>query len=197
VPLCRTHHRELHRNGDEVTWWQSRNIDPIPLALKLWRERRFRMQCFGLRHNVPACGASLRKNSCKMDSRCRASRLRYGMISWLTSFLLRENVDDAQPATACPTTGSSMTKRPPLRMYLQIDRSLTPLLVATVEKYSCGVHADEAGSPCYHYLNAWPQIVLLRSNGLVRYDAVRRDLQNRSVNLERSPRFFRSSRRHL
>lgn len=41
VPLCRLHHRELHRNGDEAAWWQANKIDPIPLALRLWHERQF------------------------------------------------------------------------------------------------------------------------------------------------------------
>jgi hypothetical protein len=40
VPLCRLHHRELHRSGDEVAWWRSLNIDPLPVALKLWRHTR-------------------------------------------------------------------------------------------------------------------------------------------------------------
>ena len=37
VPLCRGHHRELHRRGDERKWWRERNIDPQPIALLLWR----------------------------------------------------------------------------------------------------------------------------------------------------------------
>jgi hypothetical protein len=41
VPLCRLHHRELHRKGDEVAWWQANKIHPIPFALKLWHERPF------------------------------------------------------------------------------------------------------------------------------------------------------------
>jgi hypothetical protein len=40
VPLCRMHHRELHRRGDEAAWWQAIMIDPVPLALKLWRQTR-------------------------------------------------------------------------------------------------------------------------------------------------------------
>jgi hypothetical protein len=28
VPLCRSHHRELHRCGDEVAWWRNVGIDP-------------------------------------------------------------------------------------------------------------------------------------------------------------------------
>jgi ERF superfamily len=37
VPVCRLHHRELHRYGDEASWWAAINIDPLPVALKLWR----------------------------------------------------------------------------------------------------------------------------------------------------------------
>ena len=40
VPLCRVHHRELHRQGDERTWWSKANIDPMPIALVFWRDRR-------------------------------------------------------------------------------------------------------------------------------------------------------------
>src|SRR5216684_4485725 len=40
VPVCRVHHRELHRSGDEVAWWQKLNIDPIPVALRLWQHTR-------------------------------------------------------------------------------------------------------------------------------------------------------------
>jgi hypothetical protein len=37
VPVCRLHHRELHRYGDEVSWWSGVNVDPVPIALELWR----------------------------------------------------------------------------------------------------------------------------------------------------------------
>jgi hypothetical protein len=40
VPVCRVHHRELHRSGDEAAWWRSLNIDPLPVALKLWQHTR-------------------------------------------------------------------------------------------------------------------------------------------------------------
>jgi hypothetical protein len=38
VPLCRTHHRELHRRGDERIWWQQMNLDPLPTASALWMQ---------------------------------------------------------------------------------------------------------------------------------------------------------------
>ena len=36
VPLCRGHHRELHRYGDEAGWWKKSGIDPMPAARVLW-----------------------------------------------------------------------------------------------------------------------------------------------------------------
>jgi ERF superfamily len=36
VPLCRGHHREVHRCGDEAIWWQKIGIDPTSAARVLW-----------------------------------------------------------------------------------------------------------------------------------------------------------------
>jgi hypothetical protein len=36
VPICRLHHRELHRRGNERAWWQSQGIDPVAVAATLW-----------------------------------------------------------------------------------------------------------------------------------------------------------------
>jgi hypothetical protein len=36
VPLCRGHHREVHRHGDEKTWWQNLGIDAPAVARELW-----------------------------------------------------------------------------------------------------------------------------------------------------------------
>ena len=36
VPLCRGHHREAHRYGDEAAWWQGIGIDPPASARALW-----------------------------------------------------------------------------------------------------------------------------------------------------------------
>jgi hypothetical protein len=38
VPLCRGHHRELHRYGDEAGWWSKAAIDPLARARELWLE---------------------------------------------------------------------------------------------------------------------------------------------------------------
>jgi hypothetical protein len=36
VPLCRGHHREVHRCGDESAWWVKFGIDPTISARALW-----------------------------------------------------------------------------------------------------------------------------------------------------------------
>jgi len=36
VPLCRGHHREVHRCGDEPVWWLKVRINPMVTAAALW-----------------------------------------------------------------------------------------------------------------------------------------------------------------
>jgi hypothetical protein len=36
VPLCRGHHSEVHRSGNEAAWWQKAGIDPTLMARALW-----------------------------------------------------------------------------------------------------------------------------------------------------------------
>ena len=38
VPLCRAHHREVHRSGDEGSWWRKTGTDPLAAARALWLE---------------------------------------------------------------------------------------------------------------------------------------------------------------
>jgi hypothetical protein len=40
VPLCRLHHRALHRRGDEARWWAEQQVEPLPVAQKLWSQTR-------------------------------------------------------------------------------------------------------------------------------------------------------------
>jgi hypothetical protein len=40
VPLCRTHHRAVHRVGNELNWWKEVGIEPIKVARSLWNETR-------------------------------------------------------------------------------------------------------------------------------------------------------------
>jgi hypothetical protein len=43
VPLCRGHHREVHRHGDEAAWWRKLAIDPVAAARSLWLETHPRL----------------------------------------------------------------------------------------------------------------------------------------------------------
>jgi hypothetical protein len=40
VPLCRSHHRAVHRAGDEQAWWTAAGIDPVKVARELWGRTR-------------------------------------------------------------------------------------------------------------------------------------------------------------
>jgi hypothetical protein len=40
VPLCRGHHREVHRCGDEAAWWGKTGIDAAATARTLWLRTR-------------------------------------------------------------------------------------------------------------------------------------------------------------
>jgi hypothetical protein len=38
IPLCRGHHREVHRCGNEAAWWENIGVDPTISARALWLE---------------------------------------------------------------------------------------------------------------------------------------------------------------
>ena len=40
VPLCRTHHRDNHRFGDEAAWWDRQAIEPVGISRNLWISTR-------------------------------------------------------------------------------------------------------------------------------------------------------------
>ena len=42
VPLCATHHHQLHDTTKEREWWQARKIDPLMIASTLWQESQSR-----------------------------------------------------------------------------------------------------------------------------------------------------------
>ena len=39
VPLCATHHHELHMRGNELDWWKDKQIEPLSIAEELWTTR--------------------------------------------------------------------------------------------------------------------------------------------------------------
>jgi hypothetical protein len=36
VPVCRSHHTDLHRHGNERAWWANLQIEPLAIARELW-----------------------------------------------------------------------------------------------------------------------------------------------------------------
>jgi hypothetical protein len=50
VPLCRGHHREVHRCGDEANWWSNAGVDPTVTARALWLQT----------HPLPAASKKMR-----------------------------------------------------------------------------------------------------------------------------------------
>jgi hypothetical protein len=57
VPLCRGHHREVHRSDDEAAWWTKAGIDPMPRARALWLKTRPTTNKLGI--NGAASGATI------------------------------------------------------------------------------------------------------------------------------------------
>ncbi len=50
VPLCREHHHELHRHGNEMAWWANLQIAPLETARELWEATL--LQPTGDRHST-------------------------------------------------------------------------------------------------------------------------------------------------
>jgi hypothetical protein len=40
VPLCRLHHREVHRARNEAEWWSKLGLDAVATAIRLWKMTR-------------------------------------------------------------------------------------------------------------------------------------------------------------
>ena len=69
VPLCRGHHRAVHRSRDERAWWRQAGIDPIKVARRLWKEtrglgpRRSRRPALPRPHDAGASSDPILKNA--------------------------------------------------------------------------------------------------------------------------------------
>jgi hypothetical protein len=76
VPLCRLHHRELHGVGNELSWWQERNVDPLPIALRFWQHTRGLLEALseGVRkgRQMPAASPELQERSASPASKAQA-----------------------------------------------------------------------------------------------------------------------------
>jgi hypothetical protein len=69
VPVCRLHHRELHNHGDEKKWWEGNNINPLPMALNLWKQSQTENMAVLTRFptttpRIPQTGLATELNDC-------------------------------------------------------------------------------------------------------------------------------------
>jgi hypothetical protein len=60
MPLCRGHHREVHRCSDEAVWWKKAGIDPTVIARALWLETHPLPATSGKMGDVATSGATVR-----------------------------------------------------------------------------------------------------------------------------------------
>jgi hypothetical protein len=74
VPLCRGHHRAVHRAGDEQAWWKQAGIDPIKVARKLWKRTRANEGRIGPNRTTHPGDATLTLSSHAADSKAPARR---------------------------------------------------------------------------------------------------------------------------
>jgi hypothetical protein len=58
VPLCWTHHDEIHRTGDEQRWWAQRALDPLKVAAELWATTRGQTELKSISDEVRSEGAT-------------------------------------------------------------------------------------------------------------------------------------------
>ena len=73
VPLCRGHHREVHRSGDEAAWWQTAGIDPIRMARALWLQTHPLRPSRDARRNYLNATASRKKAAQRSDVQMSAT----------------------------------------------------------------------------------------------------------------------------
>lgn len=77
VPLCRSHHRELHRAKNESIWWAAFGLDPMPIAARLWDETRglTELKDNGLATTPPKVKRKRKSNDTATESADRGSNL--------------------------------------------------------------------------------------------------------------------------
>jgi len=76
VPLCRGHHREVHRHGNEAAWWQNAGLDPTIAARALWLDTHPMPTSSGKLLVIAADALAAQPTSSKQDRRVGSRRAR-------------------------------------------------------------------------------------------------------------------------
>jgi len=74
VPLCREHHTELHRHGNEMAWWANLQIDALKEAKELWAKTL-------LQASDRSTALGMRQSRKKLDPPNAAARNTVGRVS--------------------------------------------------------------------------------------------------------------------
>jgi hypothetical protein len=78
VPLCRDHHHELHRHGNEMAWWANLQIDVLKEAKELWAPTL--LQADPTSHRNNALGTGLPSPDSTRDPANAAAKNRVGRV---------------------------------------------------------------------------------------------------------------------
>jgi hypothetical protein len=70
IPLCRSHHRAVHRASDEQAWWRATGIDPLKAAQKLWKHTRVYEGRIRLDGKAPGSGSNQTVKSAGKPNTC-------------------------------------------------------------------------------------------------------------------------------
>jgi hypothetical protein len=73
VPLCRSHHRAVHRASNEQAWWNATGIEPTKIARKLWKHTRVTEGRIRLGGRPQERGSDQRVKSAGLDESAGAS----------------------------------------------------------------------------------------------------------------------------
>jgi hypothetical protein len=77
VPLCRGHHRAVHRAHDERAWWKQAGIDPIKVARRLWKQTRGITSSDPKNEDISAAATAQEENPLTGSSRLAGSARLY------------------------------------------------------------------------------------------------------------------------
>ena len=69
VPLCRVHHRAVHRANEEPSWWEAAGIDPVKIAHGLWKQTRLSEGQGSSRNPTSSAEGADRKSTASPDAR--------------------------------------------------------------------------------------------------------------------------------
>ena len=69
VPLCRVHHRAVHRANAEPSWWEALGIDPVKIAHGLWKQTRLNAGQLASANPVPLSAGADTKSAASPDAR--------------------------------------------------------------------------------------------------------------------------------